>query len=787
MGKWIRLLWLGLLFWLSALTAVSGAVILYNHDEGESYGRILSERGAKVQGIPSSQLLHHLPEDDVQAVEAYDVQAAVLQGGSRASYQWYPQYTATVVLAVSDSCPVPVTGWQSLSSAPLSLAVTGTNPARLFFIQAMSYGLKGDLSGRAGVELLRQLQEDGRLSMEEGENRPSADVYVLFDYQVREWQRQGIPVHPVVPEEGTLAFRKGLLAKESLSFDSQKLSEALEGAGYALSPPPGARFVSDAEAFLQAGDDIPRQITNHVFKSCRPTILTGFSHMVWYTVTLFFVILWGGRLRRQVLQPQVRRAYLGVIITLCCWILFREIKLSLPDFMNDGIRYIWYSYYLFYGILISFLLWIGYSASYAFLTRPCPRWMKGIFAGNLLLAFLVMTNDFHQLVFTLPAGLAAAYSRHGYGPLYFILAAVYGMELLAVNGVLCYTSLSRKVSHPARMILPLAVVVGYGIYVVGYALPGSPFQPSELVLVTIWTVLLWLELVTRGKFVPANEGYIDFFRHSSLAMQLYDHDGHLVYASSGTAPLRGEDFEVQSMPISGGLVRWYRDVGPLRRRQALLERLNQDLNWSYELLSCLSDIRRQAIEQGVTLRVYRELEEIIARKQPAIRHRLAYLKTAKPGPHTDAVIGRLHILACYLKKRCILLLQGKEAGMLDARELAMAVEESWRYLEKAGLRGSVGFDLKGNLPVQAALTLYDIFEDVGEEVLARGEAFWLCRFKETEKDWIFSVVLEEKEGETRPASWQALSDYDVSVQCDDTGYGTRLTVRLSRESTDSFT
>lgn len=179
--------------------------------------------------------------------------------------------------------------------------------------------------------------------------------------------------------------------------------------------------------------------------------------------------------------------------------------------------------------------------------------------------------------------------------------------------------------------------------------------------------------------------------------------------------------------------------------------------------------------------------ELLNALQPAIRHRLAYLKTAKPGPHTDAVIGRLHILACYLKKRCILLLQGKEAGMLDARELAMAVEESWRYLEKAGLRGSVGFDLKGNLPVQAALTLYNIFEDVGEEVLARGEAFWLCRFKETEKDWIFSVVLEEKEGETRPASWQALSEYDVSVQCDDTGYGTRLTVRLSRESTDSFT
>ena len=125
----------------------------------------------------------------------------------------------------------------------------------------------------------------------------------------------------------------------------------------------------------------------------------------------------------------------------------------------------------------------------------------------------------------------------------------------------------------------------------------------------------------------------------------------------------------------------------MREKQAALRRVNQALTRSYELRCRASAVRRQVVDRQVRQRIYRELEEIIAQKRPAIEERLTYLKTARPGPDTDAVVCWLHILACYLKKRCVLLLRGREDGTLDARELALAAQESQRYLDQAGLRG----------------------------------------------------------------------------------------------------
>lgn len=415
-----RLVCLCCLFWLLAFTVVPGAVLLYDHDHGQAYGRTLMElAGEEVQGQPSSQLLRRLSEEDVLAIEAYDVQAAVLQQNSQVPYYWYPHYTATVVLAVADTCPFPITGWQSLETSPVSLALTADEPAALFFMQAISYGLDGNLSGQAGMDLLQRIQEQGRLQMAEGTQHLPAQVWVLFDYQARQWQRRGAPIHIVVPVEGTLSFQKGLLAKRPLALNNYKLSEMLISQGYALIPPSPSQYISDNETLFQEADEISRQIDYRLFKRYQPTVLTGTNYLTWYMAVLFLTILWGYRLRRQVLQPPVRQAYLGVIITLCAWILLRCFKLSFPVFWADGIRWSWYSYYLFYGILISLLVWIGYVASHIGLTRPCPSWLKAVFVGNLLLVVAIVTNDFHQWAFTFPAGVIAADSNHGYGPLYF--------------------------------------------------------------------------------------------------------------------------------------------------------------------------------------------------------------------------------------------------------------------------------------------------------------------------------------------------------------------------------
>lgn len=135
MGRLVR--YFCCLFWFLALCQVQGGRIIYDASGSQAYGRVLQAAGYEAEGMPAGQLLRHLPEDEVMAIEAYDVQAAVLQGNDRVPYYWYPQYTATVVLAVADSCPAVITGWHSLETAPVSLAVATLEPDRDFFIQAM--------------------------------------------------------------------------------------------------------------------------------------------------------------------------------------------------------------------------------------------------------------------------------------------------------------------------------------------------------------------------------------------------------------------------------------------------------------------------------------------------------------------------------------------------------------------------------------------------------------------------------------------------------------------------
>ena len=60
------------------------------------------------------------------------------------------------------------------------------------------------------MDLLQRIQEQGRLQMAEGPQHLPAQVWVLFDYQARQWQRRGAPIHLVVPVEGTLSFQKRL-------------------------------------------------------------------------------------------------------------------------------------------------------------------------------------------------------------------------------------------------------------------------------------------------------------------------------------------------------------------------------------------------------------------------------------------------------------------------------------------------------------------------------------------------------------------------------------------------
>lgn len=334
-----------------------------------------------------------------------------------------------------------------------------------------------------------------------------------------------------------------------------------------------------------------------------------------------------------------------------------------------------------------------------------------------------------------------------------------------------------------RLILPFLCCLFYGGYIVGYLMKIPFCRISELVLTTVVWTLIWLEVVMRIRIIPTNEGYIEFFRQSRLAIQLCDDSGRVAYASRDINNLPLEDMEIQTMPIRGGWVRWYRDVRHLRQQKRNLSLVAQALERSYHLLRREEEIQRQVIHQEVSRRIYAELEQVISSKRERIAAYMKALQSMKPGIEADAIVSHLNVMACYLKKRCILLLRGKEKGILEVRELSLAVSESQHYMTVAGLRGMATVRLSGTIPDKTALFLYDMFEEIGEASIAHQEPYWICHFSETGRAWSLSVMLEDRPEES---DWlpKALagSTLPEPLIYDRLEYGRRLTVSIGKES-----
>lgn len=392
-------------------------------------------------------------------------------------------------------------------------------------------------------------------------------------------------------------------------------------------------------------------------------------------------------------------------------------------------------------------------------------------------------NDMHQWAFILPDIAADADSRHGYGPLYYLLALSYGAEFLTVNFWLCYASWKQHVQRSFRLVLPFLCCLFYGGYIVGYMMKIPFCHLSELILTTVLWTLIWLEVVMRIRIIPTNEGYVEFFRQSRLAIQLCDDSGRIVYASRNIDDLPLADMEIQTMPIRGGWARWYRDVRHLRQQKRKLSLVAQALERSYHLLRQEEEIRRQVIHQEVSQRIYAELEQIISSKREHIAAYMKTLQAMKPGIEADVMVSRLNVMVCYLKKRCVLLLRGKEKGMLEIRELSLAVSESQHYMTVAGLHGMATFLISGIIPDSAALSLYDMFEEIGEQSIAHQESYWICHFFETDTSWSLSVTWEDRPDEP---DWipGTLSDSTLFEKSsyDRLEYGRRLTVSIGKET-----
>ena len=747
---------------MTVFSSVYGTEPIYYDDQyGDAYGSALQEaltgQDYAVEGRQKAFIDAFI---QAEAIEAFDFQAAVY-AKARGHFYWYPQYKATIVIAVDREDPSPpVKGWQDLLYGSRKVGLIIDDPELACAVMAASYGLSGQLQAQVGIDYLRQLQAKDRLILDSHRHRMqsflatyagTAGAYILFDYQAAAMNQAGRHLEVIVPREGTLVFTKGLLSHHALNLDNAVLAEGLRHQGMRSLWREGRRQedeayqravpVQDWTTFLEEMATVSERLQNDVFQINFFTPHIPGEQVFWQLFCLIAVIFWSGSMMRRVVQCGVRQALLGCGFVSAAWIFVRILKFLETD--PDVVRWLWYTYFGFELALSWFILWIAYATDRPAGDDCVPLWLRRLAIADAGLELFALTNDWHQWVFTFLPGFVFSNDQYGYGPMYLCIIIGIALQSFWALAVLVRKAWRQRSFKP-KTILPFLVLLLSLPYLYGYITGIIWFRRTEVVLVLTGMVFLFLECSLRTGLISSNRGYIALFTRSELAMQIYHGDGSLAFTAAQTVQA-GEEagFHRSSMPITGGYVVWYEDVRDLRRKQEELRRLAQALQRSYQLLCRDEELRREYINVTTKNKLYEELEMVIASKKEPMAKYLALLQKGQPGPEAFQAIRRLNLLACYIKKRCVLLLRGKEKQQLSLEELHLAVEESSKYSREAGLAHALLFSLAGMISTEKALVLYDVYEKWVEQALLYEAPSALFNFYEDHGTVRLTVFFEE--------------------------------------------
>lgn len=509
------------------------------------------------------------------AVACFDVQAvpAMRRGVGR---YWYPHVLGTVVLAVDRTrTDEVITGWGSLLHSRTPVGMSSFSVIRnMLAMGALSYGLnQKEPAKQDALDFLEHLNRNGGFELD-GSDAP---ILICLDYEAAEWNRNGENYEIIVPEEGTLSFRLGLLSDSPLALEPG-LDEALLSAG--LPPASGERpqgFPGDYSAahtlsgedygwFLELAGDSSRDLRRQVLHIRRYTTADLREHILSALLLAAAILLWKGTVSHRMIRRDVRRV-VGVMGWLMVgWLLLRLFKYQLTA---DGIlcRMCWYGYYIFQLALPVTLLYLAVILDHPEGEKKPLRPLWPPLACYALSVLLVLTNDLHQLVFRFdPAGDWA--SDYRYGPGYWIVAA-FSLLFFALALVKLFCK-GRRSKYWGGKVFPLLFCAALLAYVIAYIYRIPLAWESDITVCICIISVLFFETVLRAGLIPVNIRYHRLFAAAPISLALLDEDGRTVLSSRDASPisrsiwrrlltdmehplLRDNDTQLHAVAIHGGM------------------------------------------------------------------------------------------------------------------------------------------------------------------------------------------------------------------------------------------
>ena len=455
------------------------------------------------------------------------------------------------------------------------------------------------------------------------------------------------------------------------------------------------------------------------------------SPMVSYLRSGIYVVLcsaWCYSLWVRIVQTQVRRYLLAISALMVLWILLRSIKFSIEN--TDVGRWLWYFYYfpmLFIPMLSVFVSRsLGKGEDFRL-----PRWTKLLYYPTLLLLLLVLTNDLHQQVFSFPSGVLSDQEYRYEGGYFFVL----GWVALCAGFAFLSMVKNCRVTGSRRLrwlpLVPLALSLVYACMYVKkvywvWVLAGDMTVSQCLIFASV------LECCIHCGLMQSNLGYDELFEATSLPVQITDPAFCSQYMSAAMQEalprneLRqmqqntihlGDDTLLKRHKLRRGWVFWKEDISALNQIRKELELTRDELRDTGDVLAAENAQHARWLKLTEENRLYDMMEAQTARQIAMLRNLLTELQKTEDPDRARRLLGQGIIIGTYIKRRSNLTFVGVQRGAISVQELRLCLNESSENISIYGADCRAIIKGEGQLTVEQATQVYDLFEAVVETEL----------------------------------------------------------------------
>ena len=436
-------------------------------------------------------------------------------------------------------------------------------------------------------------------------------------------------------------------------------------------------------------------------------------------ITLLFAIfftMWTIRLYYKLYDNKTRRYILFIGILIVFWMLIRIIRGVTIDINIK--RICWYLYYL----PLIFIPTLFYVCSNSLLSKMNKTRKIFIYLISSILLILVLTNDFHELVFKFNNGIYFHNDYNHYIGYYLIFIWIFylfggGMIKLAINRL--------KIKKDLKVFLPLIVLLLGLIYTYLYILDVPYIRETNMSIVNSVLICLGIELAFYLDLIPNNKKYIQKFFNSNLDMAIISLDGKTKYTTCSFKVIPNfilddiKNNKVKQIYQKKNIVY---DIKENKDSYVILRKdLTNIFKLKEEMLKQQKELLKQQESMKLEEKTKRELYEIKIRKDTINRvekkleeKRLEAKKILMKDDIKREDLEKVKRIIIYSKKKSMLIISEMNNEIYNEESIKILLNELIVGMSSLNIEGLVVVKNKMNIKGRIMSYLYDIVYELIE-------------------------------------------------------------------------